>query len=104
MIYCVEQIGEAIAKLPPDQLARSAGGSPHSRHAAPSKRSTPLRLNLVASPAARFADSKKLRNGTVTRARLDEPEHQRGGYVSAAKSSGGAKPLDLPTARSVPLD
>ena len=48
----VEEIAEAVAKLPPDQA--SAGGSPHSRRAAATTSSTPLRLNLVASPAVRL--------------------------------------------------
>jgi hypothetical protein len=50
----VEEIAEAVAKLRPDQLARSAVGSLHSRRAAPTApmSSTPLRLNLAASPAA----------------------------------------------------
>ena len=52
----VEEIAEVVAKLPPDQLARFAAGSPHSRRAAPTtpRNSTPLRPNLVASPAARL--------------------------------------------------
>jgi hypothetical protein len=46
----VEEIAEVVAKLPPDQLARfrrwfTAPTTPRS--------STPLRPNLVASPAAR---------------------------------------------------
>jgi hypothetical protein len=49
-------IAEAVAKLPPDQLAASAAGSPHSRRAAPItlRSSTLLRLNSVASLAARL--------------------------------------------------
>jgi hypothetical protein len=52
----VEEIAEAVAKLPPDQLARSAAGLPHSTRAAPitPRSSTLLRLNSVASPAARL--------------------------------------------------
>ena len=52
----VEEIAEVVAKLPPDQLADSAAGSPHSRRAAPTtpRSSTPLRPNLVASPATRL--------------------------------------------------
>ena len=39
----VEEIAEVVAKLPPDQLARFAAGSPHSRRAAPTtpRSSTP---------------------------------------------------------------
>ena len=52
----VEEIAEAIAKLPPDQLTRfrrrliafEAGRTDHARS------STPLRPNLAASPAARL--------------------------------------------------
>ena len=50
----VEEIAEAIAKLPPDQLnVASVAGSPHSRRAAPitPRSSTPLRPNLAASLA-----------------------------------------------------
>ena len=52
----VEEIAEVVAKLPPDQLARFPAGSPHSRRAALTmpRSSTPLRPNLVASPAARL--------------------------------------------------
>ena len=52
----VEEIAEAIAKLPPDQLARfrrwfTAFEEGRTDHA---KGSTPLRPNLAASPAARL--------------------------------------------------
>ena len=52
----VEEIAEAIAKLPPDQLAPSVAGSPHSRRAAAitPRSSTPPRPNLAASLAARL--------------------------------------------------
>jgi hypothetical protein len=52
----VEEIAEAVAKLPPDQLARFRRCSPRSRRAAPitPRNSTLLRLNSAASPAARF--------------------------------------------------
>jgi hypothetical protein len=48
----VEEIAEAAAKLPPDYAA----GLPHSRRAAPItlRSSTLLRVNSVASPAARL--------------------------------------------------
>jgi hypothetical protein len=51
----VEEIAEAVANLPPDQLAASAAGSSHSRRAEPitPRSSIPLRLNSAASPAAR---------------------------------------------------
>jgi hypothetical protein len=44
----VEEIAEAVAKLPPDQYSpASAGGSPRSKGAAPitPRNSTPLRAN-----------------------------------------------------------
>ena len=52
----VEEIAEVVAKLPPDQLARFRRWFMHSRQATPTtpRNSTPLRPNLVASPAARL--------------------------------------------------
>jgi hypothetical protein len=47
----VEGIAEAVAKLPPDQLARFRRWFTEFEEAA---HSTPLRLNSVASPAARL--------------------------------------------------
>jgi hypothetical protein len=51
----VEEIAEAVAKLPPDPPA-SAAGSPHLRRATPItlRNWTLLRLNSAASPAARL--------------------------------------------------
>jgi hypothetical protein len=52
----VEEIAEAIANLPPDQLARFRRWFTAFEAGAPitPRSSTPLRLNLVASPAARL--------------------------------------------------
>jgi hypothetical protein len=52
----VEEIAEVVAKLPPDQLARFRRWFTAFEAGAPTtpKSSTPLRPNLVASPAARL--------------------------------------------------
>jgi hypothetical protein len=62
----VEEIAEAIAKLPPDQLARfrrwfaafEAGRTGHAES------SIPLRLNLVGSPAARWPTASRVMGGS----------------------------------------
>ena len=48
----VEEIAEAVAKLPPDRLAASAVGLPHSRRAAPI---TLEELDSTATKLGRFA-------------------------------------------------
>jgi hypothetical protein len=52
----VEEIAEAVAKLPPDQLARFRRWFTAFEAAVPttSRSSTPLRPNLAASPPMRF--------------------------------------------------
>jgi hypothetical protein len=58
----VEDIAEAVAKLPPDQLSRFRRCSPHSKRAAITLRSsTLLRLNSVASLAERLLNEKSAR-------------------------------------------